>query len=266
MIKREWEVDLDQNTCELGWKFETCDELGEAYYTITTEGTLHNALSVMHNSIRTTNSPAIMRLSLWSPIPSDPPFAPSRRAAEVARRRPKAMASTSGASARSPPATANQLVEADVELRDNSRLPTPEQIVYTPPAAPTQFVLPPALPATELNKQHDVLPVIPDQLRTSRQQLRQEEERQEEERQEEQRQEEECQEEQHQEEQRHDEQRQEEQRPEEDNGVQINDVLNKSGNVLEDEPQEKDYDGDAAAFREAWNRYEDSRLNHDLQS
>ncbi len=187
LIKREWEVDLDQNTCELGWKFETCDELGEAYYTITTEGTLHNALSVMHNSIRTTNSPAIMRLSLWSPIPSDPPFAPSRRAAEVARRRPKATASTSGASARSHPATANQLVEADVELRDNSRLPTPEQIVYTPPAAPIQFVLPPALPATELNKQHDVLPVIQDQLRTSRQQLRQEEEREEEERQEEER-------------------------------------------------------------------------------
>jgi hypothetical protein len=61
-----------------------------------------------------------MRLLLWSPIPSDLPFAPSRRTAKAARRRPKATASTPGASARSPPPTTNELVEADVELRDNT--------------------------------------------------------------------------------------------------------------------------------------------------
>jgi hypothetical protein len=124
---------------------------------------LYNVLSVIHNINRITNSLVIMRLLLWSLIPSDPPFAPSRRAAKAARRRPKATASTPGASARSPPPTTNELVEADVELRDNTRLLTLEQIVYTPLAAPTQFVLPPpALPSTELDKQQDVLPVAQD--------------------------------------------------------------------------------------------------------
>ncbi len=50
----------------------------------------------------------------------------------------------------------------------------------------------------------------------------------------------------------------------EEDGVQINDVLNKSSNVLEEEPQERDYNGNTAAFREAWSRYEDSRINHNL--
>jgi hypothetical protein len=44
----------------------------------------------------------------------------TNRIAKAARRRPKATASTPGASARSPPPTTNELVEADIELRDNT--------------------------------------------------------------------------------------------------------------------------------------------------
>ncbi len=70
---------------------------------------------------------------LWSLIPSEPLFAPSRRAAEVARRRAKAIP---GESARSPPAPANELVKANKELREILRLLTLEQIVYIPLAVP----------------------------------------------------------------------------------------------------------------------------------
>jgi hypothetical protein len=74
----------------------------------------------MYNTNRITNSLVIMRLLLWSLIPSDLLFAPSRRIAKAAYRRPKATASTPGASAKSPPPTTNKLVKADVELRDNT--------------------------------------------------------------------------------------------------------------------------------------------------
>ncbi len=120
LIKREQEVNLDQKTCKLGWKFKTYNELSKAYYTIITKGTLYNILSVMYNINYITNSLVIMRLLLQSLIPSDLLFAPSRCAAKAARRRPKVIASTPGASTRSPPPTTNELVEADIELRDNT--------------------------------------------------------------------------------------------------------------------------------------------------
>jgi hypothetical protein len=61
-----------------------------------------------------------MRLLLWSLISSDLLFTPSRRVAKAACCQPKATASTPGTSTRSPPPTANELVKADIELRDNT--------------------------------------------------------------------------------------------------------------------------------------------------
>jgi hypothetical protein len=74
----------------------------------------------MYNINRIINSLVIMRLLLWSLISSDLLFTPSHCAAKAAYRRPKATASILGTSARSPPPTTNELVEADIELRNNT--------------------------------------------------------------------------------------------------------------------------------------------------
>jgi hypothetical protein len=85
-----------------------------------TKGTLYNVLSIIYNTNYITNSLVIMRLLLWSLISSNLLFALSYCIAKAARRRPKATASTPGVSARSPPPTTNELVKADIELRDNT--------------------------------------------------------------------------------------------------------------------------------------------------
>ncbi len=90
------------------------------YYTITTKGTLYNVLSVMYNINYITNSLVIIRLLLWSLISSNLLFTPSHCIAKAARRRPKATASILGTSARSPPPTTNELIKANIELRNNT--------------------------------------------------------------------------------------------------------------------------------------------------
>ncbi len=74
----------------------------------------------MYNINYITNSLVIICLLLWFLISSDLLFAPSRCIAKAAYRRPKATASIPGVSARSPPLTTNELVEADIELRNNT--------------------------------------------------------------------------------------------------------------------------------------------------
>ncbi len=120
LIKREQEVNLDQKIYKLGQKFKTYNKLSKAYYIITTKGTLYNILSVIYNINRITNSLVIMRLLLQSLISFDLLFTPSYYAAKAARRRPKATASILGVSARSPPPTTNELIKANIELRDNT--------------------------------------------------------------------------------------------------------------------------------------------------
>ncbi len=126
LIKKEQEVDLDQNIYKLGQKFKIYNKLREAYYTITTKGILYNILSVIYNLICITNSLVIIRLLLQSLILSDLLFTPSYYVAKVAYRRPKVIASILGVSTRSPPTTTNQLIKANVELQDNLRLLTLE--------------------------------------------------------------------------------------------------------------------------------------------
>ncbi len=74
----------------------------------------------MYNINYITNSLVIMCLLLWFLISSNLLFAPSRYIAKAARRWPKVTASIPGVSIRSLPPTTNELVEADVELRDNT--------------------------------------------------------------------------------------------------------------------------------------------------